>query len=153
MKWKRYKFITYSWQDYRPIVFNPHYPWWKVDVGFNTKGTYIVIVAYLPLDEPLNKYWDDAEDIEVEERDEITFNDLYPKSNFHIDTPPDKKYLDEYTTLIFDDELKTDKRFDKYDEESELVILKKGVDDTYVLMDKNYDEIIVKKKNIKYFAK
>ena len=80
--WKRYRFKTHSVQDYRPLVFNPRYPWWCSGEGNDCA----VIIAYLPPDEDLLKYWDDAFDIDVENRDEITFTDRFPKPSYFIES-------------------------------------------------------------------
>ena len=29
--WKRYRFYTHAIEDYRPLIFNPKYPWWCSD--------------------------------------------------------------------------------------------------------------------------
>jgi hypothetical protein len=76
--WNRYRFYTKSTDDYRPLVFNPKYPWWCSGEGFGC----MTIVAYLPKDENLSKYWDDAYDIDVEERETITFTDRFPRPSY-----------------------------------------------------------------------
>lgn len=73
--WKRYRFKTKSIDDYRPLIFNPKYPWWCTGEG---EG-YVTIVAYLPENEDLSKYWDDAFEITYEEEDEIKFSGRFPK--------------------------------------------------------------------------
>ena len=50
--WKRYRFETRSTDDYRPLVFDPRYPWWCTGYGDESA----VIVAYLPSSEDLKKY-------------------------------------------------------------------------------------------------
>ena len=75
--WKRYRFKTYE-DDYRPLIFNPKYPWWCTGYG----DDHYVIVAYLPPEEDLLKYWDDAFDVEYDERDEITFTSRFPKPEY-----------------------------------------------------------------------
>lgn len=77
-KWRRYRFYTKSINDYRPIIFNPKYPWWCSGHG----DDYAVIIAYLPSTEKLIKYWDDAYDIEFSEVDKITFSDRFPKPDY-----------------------------------------------------------------------
>lgn len=85
-KWKRYRFKTHSVQDERPIIFNPHYPWWCS--GTDGMGTeFAIIVAYLPVEEDLKKYWDDAYDIEFTEEDEITFSSRFPQPDYFERTP------------------------------------------------------------------
>ena len=76
--WKRYRFKTYSVEDYRPLVFNPKYPFWCSGYG----DCYAVIIAYLPFNEDLLKYWDDAFEIEFTEEDEIKFSDRFPKPKY-----------------------------------------------------------------------
>lgn len=83
MKYKRYRFYTKSVEDYRPLVFNPSYPWWCS--GFAGDESYAVIVAYLPIAEDIYKYWDDAYNIDYEEYDEITFTDRFPKPDYYIE--------------------------------------------------------------------
>lgn len=79
-KWKRYRFCTNSIPDYRPLIFNEKYPWWCSGTGSN----YAVIVCYLPYDEDLFKYWNDAHDINVTEEDEIIFSDRFPEPDYFI---------------------------------------------------------------------
>lgn len=83
---KRYRFKTYSVDDYRPIIFNPKYPWWCSGYGWenNDKG-YAIIIAYLPIEENLLKYWDDAFDIEFTEESEIKFSGRFPKPKYFIE--------------------------------------------------------------------
>lgn len=80
--WKRYRFKTYAVDDYRPLVFNPKYPWWCSGSGEAEKGECAVIIAYLPEDEDLLKYWDDAFDVEFTEEQEITFTSRFPKPDY-----------------------------------------------------------------------
>lgn len=80
--WKRYRFKTYAVDDYRPLVFNPKYPWWCSGYGENDDRECAVIIAYLPEDEDLLKYWDDAFDVEFTEEQEIVFTSRFPKPNY-----------------------------------------------------------------------
>ena len=82
MKWKRYRFYTYAINDHRPLIFNPKYPWWCSGYG---EG-YDVIIAYLPAGDDLLKYWDDAYEIDFEEKDEITFSDRFSKPDYFEDS-------------------------------------------------------------------
>lgn len=77
--WIRYRFETRSMDDYRPLVFNAQYPWW---CSGETEDS-AVIVAYLPKDEPLGKYWDDAFNVDSEERAEIVFTDRFPRPEYY----------------------------------------------------------------------
>lgn len=79
--WKRYRFKTKAVDDYRPLVFNPSYPWWKTGEGEN----YVTIVAYLPIGENLLEYWDDAYDTDGRTGDKIIFTDRFPKPNYFKD--------------------------------------------------------------------
>lgn len=78
--WRRYIFKTKSIDDYRPLVFDAHFPWW---CSGNGEG-YVVIVAFLPINEPLEKYWDDAFDINFTEHDEIQFTERFPQPKYFI---------------------------------------------------------------------
>lgn len=95
--WKRYRFKTKSVDDYRPLIFNPSYPWWssgsgggvwdaeKQEINFNL-GAFVIIVAYLPEGEDLKNYWDDAYNITVEDCPEgPTFSDRFPKPDYYIE--------------------------------------------------------------------
>jgi len=87
--WIRYRFKTYSVDDYRPLIFNPKYPWWCS--GFATSfeddaGEAAVIIAYLPKGEPLEKYWDDAFDIDQTEENEITFTSRFAKPDYFVES-------------------------------------------------------------------
>lgn len=79
MKWKRYRLKTNSVSDSRPLVFNPSYPFWES--GFN--DDHAVMIAWLPAEEDLYKYWDDAFDVEFTEHDEITFSDRFPQPKYY----------------------------------------------------------------------
>lgn len=83
-KWIRYRFYTKAIDDYRPLIFNPKYPWWCS--GFTGLGIQgedsSIIIAYLPLGENLLEYWDDAYDIEEEEHEKIIFTGRFPKPDY-----------------------------------------------------------------------
>jgi len=81
MKWRRYRFYTKSVDDVRPLVFNPAYPWWHS--GTAGDDSFAIIVAYLPPDEPLLRYWDDAYEIEYTEEEAITFSSRFPKPAYY----------------------------------------------------------------------
>lgn len=82
-KWKRYRFLTSSVDDYRPLIFNPKFPWWCS--GYRGDMSKAIIIAYLPHDEALDKYWDDAEEIEFTEHDEISFSGRFPKPAYFVE--------------------------------------------------------------------
>lgn len=76
---KRYRFKTNSVDDFRPLVdmSSINMPWWCT--GEAGDGTYATIVCYLPAEEDLMKYWDDAYDIDVEDVEEIKYSSRFPK--------------------------------------------------------------------------
>lgn len=79
MKLVRYRFKTKSVDDYRPLIDmkNIQMPWWCT--GSAMDDSYVIIVCYLPEDEVLEKYWDDAYDIEYDLCDEIKYTDRFQK--------------------------------------------------------------------------
>jgi hypothetical protein len=85
-KWKRYRLKTYAVEDYRPLVFNEKYPWWCSGYGENSNGEYAVIIAYLPKDEDLLKYWDDAFEVEFTEENSISFSSRFPKPKYFVES-------------------------------------------------------------------
>lgn len=74
----KYRFQTRSIDDYRPLIFNPKYPWWCS----GTSEDSATIIAYLPESESLATYWDDAFDVDVR-TEEITFSDRFPKPDYY----------------------------------------------------------------------
>ena len=72
-----YRFKTKSVDDYRPLIdmADIQMPWWCTGSGMD----YVIIVCYLPKHEALEKYWDDAYDIEFKRVSEITYTDRFPK--------------------------------------------------------------------------
>lgn len=80
--WRRYRFKTNSIEDSRPLIFNPKYPFWES--GFNSNSA--TMVAYLPNDEDLLKYWDDAFNIEFTEHDCIEFSGRFQKPSYFIES-------------------------------------------------------------------
>ena len=84
-KLKRYRFYTRFVDDPRPLIdlATIKMPWWCT--GYAGDNSYAVIVCYLPEDEPLTKYWDDAFDIDVEDATEIKYTDRFPKPHWCCD--------------------------------------------------------------------
>ena len=76
--WARYRFKTKHTGDYRPLIFNPKYPWWCTGSGED----YAIIVAYLPPTEKLEDYWEDADFVEYDPMDRIIFNERFPKPEY-----------------------------------------------------------------------
>ena len=84
MNWKKYRFKTYA-SDNRPLIFNPKYPWWCSGYSEDSEGEYSIIIAYLPSNEDLFKYWGDAFDVDFAEKESITFSDRFPKPDYFIE--------------------------------------------------------------------
>ena len=80
-KWIRYRFKTKSVEDYRPLVFNQKYPWWCSGVAGDR--SYATIIAYLPENEKLSKYWNDAFDIAIDRVNRIEFTDRFKKPEWY----------------------------------------------------------------------
>ena len=78
----RYRFKTKSINDFRPLIDlkDIKMPYWCT--GFASDESYAIIVCYLPKEEDLFKYWDDAYDIESSKEDNITYTDRFPKPNW-----------------------------------------------------------------------
>jgi hypothetical protein len=78
----RYRFKTKSVDDYRPLLDMKEIqmPWWCT--GIATDDSYAIIVCFLPKGEDLFKYWDDAYDIDSDERTGITYTDRFPKPDW-----------------------------------------------------------------------
>ena len=80
--WKRYRFKTKSIKDYRPLIFNPKYPWWCS--GDNEEC--VTIVCYLPKGENLLQYWDDAFAIDTTEHETIEFTSRFDKPEYFVES-------------------------------------------------------------------
>lgn len=79
-KYKKYRFKTKSLEDYRPLkdMKEIQCPWWCSGEGTD----YAIIICYLPSGINLLDYWDDAYDIEIEDKDEIIYTDRFKKPNW-----------------------------------------------------------------------
>lgn len=75
-QWRRYTFKIRSVNDWRPVIFNPRYPFWCS--GEAGDGSFATMVAYLH-DEPLENYWPDAFDASFTVSHKIEFTDRFPK--------------------------------------------------------------------------
>jgi len=84
--WKRYRFKTYAVKDNRPLIFNPKFPWWCSGYGEEGKKEVSIIICFLPKDEDLLKYWDDAFDIEFTEEETITFTSRFSKPEYFVES-------------------------------------------------------------------
>lgn len=85
-KWKRYRFHTKSVDSPEPRIFNAKFPWQCISYGGDVnsdEGEYAVIIAYLPHNEPLFKYWNDAFEIDFTREDEITFSSEFTKPDYY----------------------------------------------------------------------
>ena len=76
----RYRFKTKSVDDWRPLIdmANIQMPWWCTGQG----DDYMIIVCYLPEEEYLETYWDDAYDIEYDKVNEIIYNSRFFKPDW-----------------------------------------------------------------------
>lgn len=77
----RYRFHANE-DDYRPILWPPLGPYWCSGYG----DGYSIVIAYLPKDANLFDYWPEADNIDSEERDEITFSDRFAKPSWWDDS-------------------------------------------------------------------
>ena len=84
-EYRRYRFKTYAVNDNRPLIFNPQYPWWCSGYSANGDKDCSVIIAFLPSDEDLKDYWDDAFDVEYTEHKSINFSSRFPKPEYYIE--------------------------------------------------------------------
>jgi len=80
-KWKRYHMVAKS-EHSHPTSFPPPGPFWQEPVEGETGSVYLV--AYLPLNEPIDKWWPNAVIKEVEEKERIQYA-LFPKPNWWHD--------------------------------------------------------------------
>lgn len=76
-KWNRHRFKTDA-DDYRPLEFPPPGPYW-VTAGMGAPWT---LIAYLPPDVDLYKYWPEAKHVDTEEEDKITYTSRFPKPSW-----------------------------------------------------------------------
>lgn len=76
--WVRSRFKTNS-ADPRPITFPPPGPWWHSGAGNDEKGSYSVVICFLPGNVLVKDYWPDARDVESEGgADVLVFTDRFP---------------------------------------------------------------------------
>lgn len=74
MSWIRARFKTDE-NDYRPVKWPPPGPFWCTGYGDGSS----IVVAYMKNEKQIEEYWPDAEEVEITQRDEITFTDRFPK--------------------------------------------------------------------------
>lgn len=75
--WLRCRFHANA-DDYRPMSFPPPGPYWCSGYG----DDYSVIVAYVKSEDQITEYWPEANNIDVEECESITFSDRFPKPSW-----------------------------------------------------------------------
>ena len=83
MKLIKYRFYTKSVEDYRPLIdlASIKMPYWCT--GTAGDDSFVIIVCYLPENEDLFKYWDDAYNImKLDEVDSITYSDRFSKPSW-----------------------------------------------------------------------
>lgn len=64
--------------DYRSINWPVKHPYWCSGYG----GGYSIVVAYADDEAEILRNWPEAKDIDIEERDEYTFTDRFPKPDW-----------------------------------------------------------------------
>ena len=84
MKWIRYRFLTRSVEDPRPLIHDKRYPWWWTGTAGDESSASIVV--YLPVGEPLDRYWDDAFEIDQVECAGPTYSDRFPKPEWLVES-------------------------------------------------------------------
>ena len=79
-KYIRYRFKTKAIEDYRPLLDmkSIQCPWWCSGEG----SDYATIICYFPVGIDLFKYWNDAYDIEKEEKEEIVYTVRFLKPDY-----------------------------------------------------------------------
>ena len=65
--------------DYRPVKWPVKYPFWCTGYGEN----HSVVVAYVDSVDELTELWPEASNLDIEERESITFTDRFPKPNWY----------------------------------------------------------------------
>ncbi len=82
--WSMYRFKTKAIDDFRPLIFNPKYPWHCVSIS----KEYAEIIAYIPdsgNDAGLRQYWDDAFDISLQHKRFIEFTSEFAKPSWFVE--------------------------------------------------------------------
>lgn len=65
--------------DYRSINWPVKYPYWCSGYGDN----YSIVIAYADDEEYIYRNWPEAEDLDIEEVEEITFSPRFPKPDWY----------------------------------------------------------------------
>lgn len=74
--WERHRFKA-NGDDYRPVKFPPPGPYWCTGTALDC--SYAVVVAYLPPGEKLTDWWPEADEVESEPREAITYTDRFAR--------------------------------------------------------------------------
>lgn len=77
-KWLRCRFQANE-DDFRPVKFPPPGPYWCTGYG----DGHSIVVAYVRTEEQVTEFWPEAKNIDVDERDEITYTDRFPKPEWY----------------------------------------------------------------------
>ena len=67
--------------DWRPVKWPPVGPCWCTGSGED----YSIVVAYVETESQIKEFWPEADNIETEPRDEITFTDRFPCPDYWPD--------------------------------------------------------------------
>ena len=65
--------------DYRPVKWPVKYLFWCTGYGEN----HSVVVAYVDSVDELMELWPEASNLDIEERESITFTDRFPKPSWY----------------------------------------------------------------------
>ena len=65
--------------DYRPVKWPVKYPFWCSGYGEN----FSVVIAYVDSVDELMELWPEASNLDIEERESITFTDRFPKPSWY----------------------------------------------------------------------
>lgn len=71
-------------EDPRPVKFPPPHPFWISGYGVNSGGevTEAIVIAFADNEAQIKEYWPEADEIDAEEVEEVTFTDRFPKPDW-----------------------------------------------------------------------
>lgn len=72
----RIRFHTTS-EDYRPVTWPVHHPYWKT--GEDGLGRHSIIVTYADNEDYVYRYWPEASDLDIEEVEGYEFTGRFPR--------------------------------------------------------------------------
>lgn len=81
VKWVRHRFYTHH-EDSRPVKFPPPGPWWCSGSTDDVNGEIQIIVAYLPENYEIKKYWPEVGEVSFSDPGPITFTDRFSKPDW-----------------------------------------------------------------------